>query len=85
MPELLATLSAKTEEDYQTKKFMAALKGVDLDEQQSNEPNAWEKLKARVYSKGMTDNPNDILALQGEAAIQAGFGIGRGLDYEAIE
>ena len=84
MPELLATLSAKNEEDYENKKFAAALKGVNLDEQQSEEPNAWERLKARVYSKGATDDPNDILALQGEAAIRAGFGINHGLDYEAI-
>jgi len=41
-------------------------------------------MKARVFSKGKTSNPNDIVALQGAAARQKGFGIGHGLDYEVI-
>jgi hypothetical protein len=50
-----------------------------------NSNNAWEEMKARLYSKGKTSDPNDILALQGDAAKRAGFGIGYGLDYEVIE
>jgi hypothetical protein len=42
-------------------------------------------MKARVYSKGKTSNPRDILALQGAAAKRAGFGIGNGLEYEVID
>lgn len=82
MPELIATLEAKNEEDYQHKKFLAALKGINLDESSSSGGSTWEEIKARAYSKGQTSNPNDIVSLQGGAAEQAGFGIGVGLDYE---
>lgn len=83
MPELLSTLSAKRDLDYQEKKFLAAMQGVDLDKQ-SGKQNAWEEMKARVFSKGKTSNPNDITALQGVNAQKAGFGIGMGLDYEDL-
>jgi hypothetical protein len=82
MPELVAILEAKNNQDYENRKFMAALQGVDLDS--SSSENKWEEMKARVYSNGATSNPNDILALQGAAAARAGFGIGQGLDYEVI-
>jgi hypothetical protein len=82
MPELVAILEAKNNQDYEEKKFLAALQGVDIDSSSSN--NKWEEMKARVYSNGTTSNPNDILALQGAAAKRAGFGIGEGLEYEVI-
>ena len=81
MPELVATLEAKRELDYQEKKFMAAMQGVDLDEQ-SGKKNAWEEMKARVFSGGQASDANDILAYQGANAAKAGFGIGNGLAYE---
>lgn len=84
MPELVEILQAKSKEDYDNKKFMASLQGVDLDKSSSSSTDAWESMKARVYSKGKTSNPHDILALQGDAAKRAGFGIGHGLDYEVI-
>ena len=84
MPELVAILDAKREQDHISRKFMAALQGVDIDKNKM-QPNEWEALKARVYSKGKTSNPNDIVALQGTAAKRAGFGIGMGLDYEVVE
>lgn len=83
MPEILATLSAKRELDYQEKKFLAAIQGVDLDKE-SGKQNAWEEMKARVFSGGKTNNANDILAYQGATANKAGFGIGMGLDYEDL-
>ena len=82
MPELVAILEAKNNQDYDNRKFMAALQGVDLDS--SSSENKWEEIKARAFSNGATSNPNDILALQGAAAERAGFGIGQGLDYEVI-
>jgi hypothetical protein len=85
MPELVAILEAKNKEDYENKKFFAAIQGVDIDKNSSRSNNAWEEMKARVYSKGKTSDPNDIVALQGDAARRAGFGIGHGLDYEVIE
>jgi hypothetical protein len=39
-------------------------------------------MKARVFSKGKTSDSNDVLALQGQNAKKAGFGIGMGLDYD---
>ena len=82
MPELVAILGAKNEQDYENKKFLAALQGVNIDS--SSSENKWEEIKARAFSNGATSNPNDILALQGKAAQRAGFGIGNGLDYEVV-
>jgi hypothetical protein len=83
MPELTATLEARRELDYQEKKFMAAMQGVDLDKQ-SGKQNAWEEMKARVFSGGKTGDANDVVALQGVNAQKAGFGIGMGLSYEKL-
>lgn len=83
MPELLATLTSKRDLDYQEKKFLAAIQGVDLDKQSGkSNANAWEEMKARVFSGGKTEDPNDILSFQGVKAQQNGFGIGMGLGYE---
>jgi hypothetical protein len=84
MPELTSILNAKREDDYNHKKFLAAMQGVDLDKN-SGKQNAWEEMKARVFSKNKTGDPNDVLALQGQNARKAGFGIGMGLSYERIE
>ena len=86
MPELIATLSSRRELDYQEKKFLAAIQGVDLDAQsgESRGQKEWEDMKARVFSQGKAKDGNDILALQGQNARSAGFGIGMGLDYEDL-
>jgi hypothetical protein len=83
MPELTATLNIKRELDYSEKKFLAAIQGVDLDKN-TKKSNAWEEMKARVFSKGKAQNAKDVLALQGVNAQKAGFGIGMGLDYEDL-
>ena len=83
LPELTAIIEYKRETDYQDKKFLAALQGVDLDEQNGKkEQDPWEAMKARVFSGGQTSDSNDVLALQGHNAAKAGFGIGAGLSYE---
>ena len=86
MPELIATLSSRRELDYQEKKFLAAIQGVDLDKNSSSSrgQKEWEDMKARVFSKGKASDGKDILALQGQNAAKAGFGIGHGLDYEDL-
>jgi hypothetical protein len=85
MPEIMATLKVKRDLDYDSKKFLAAMQGVDLDKQTGkNNNNAWEEMKSRVFSKGKTKDPNDITSLQGYNAQKAGFGIGMGLDYEDL-
>lgn len=83
MPELTLLLSTKRDLDYQQRKFDAAMQGVNLDDE-VGAPNAWEEMKARVFSGGKAKDGNDILALQGQNAVQAGFGIGMGLDYEDL-
>jgi hypothetical protein len=83
MKELFEILSNKRELDYQEKKFVAAIQGVDLDGASDSErgQKEWEDMKARVFSKGQATDSKDILALQGQNARSAGFGIGYGLDY----
>lgn len=83
MPELTSTLSSKRELEYQEKKFLAAIQGIDLDEQ-AGKKNAWEEMKARVFSGGKAKDSNDILSLQGPNAQKAGFGIGMGIGYEDL-
>jgi hypothetical protein len=84
MPELLATLKSKRDLDYQEKKFLAAIQGVDLDKQSGRANNEWEKMKAKVFSGGRTSDPNDIASFQGVKAQKAGFGVGMGLGYEDL-
>jgi len=85
MSELVAIIEKMRDLDYNEKKFLAAMQGVDLDKENNQDANAWEKMKAKVFSGGETSNPNDILALRGQNATKAGFGIGMGLSYEKIE
>ncbi len=85
MPEIISTLGSKRDLDYEEKKFLAAIQGVDLDKNGGNsEQNKWEEMKARVFSGGQTNDPNDIVSYQGTKAQQNGFGIGLGLNYEKI-
>jgi hypothetical protein len=87
MPELTALLVAKREEDYNEKKFLAAMQGVDLDKESgaSQGQKEWEDMKARVFSQGKTQDSNDVVSLQGFNADKAGFGIGQGLEYEVVK
>lgn len=82
MPELLATLEAKRTADYEEKKFLAAIQGVDIEKNSQKGQDEWEKMKARVFSGGKTEDSNDIVSFQGTKAAQNGFGIGMGLGYE---
>jgi hypothetical protein len=84
MPELLATLEVSRELDYSEKKFLAAIQGVDIEQDSKKGQQEWEDMKARVFSNGQTSDANDVLSLQGPKAKQLGFGIGMGLDYENL-
>jgi hypothetical protein len=84
MPELILTLSQKRELDYEEKKFLAGVQGINLDEQTGKQENKWEEMKARVFSGGKAKDNNDILAYQGVNAQKAGFGIGMGIGYEDL-
>jgi hypothetical protein len=84
LSEIMAIISSKRELDYQEKKFFAAIQGVDLEDSSGSDrgQKEWENLKARVFSRGATNDSSDVLSLQGQNAKKAGFGIGLGLDYE---
>lgn len=82
--ELISIISRNRELDYEEKKFLAAIQGVDLEENSERGQKEWEDLKARVFSRGQTSDSNDVLSLQGVNAKKAGFGIGLGLDYEDL-
>ena len=85
MPEIISTLGSKRDLDYQEKKFLAAIQGVDLDKNSgSGGQDKWEEMKARVFSGGQTGDPNDIISYQGAKAAKAGFGVGMGLDYQKL-
>lgn len=89
MPELTAILSAKRDQDYNEKKFLAALQGVDLDKSARNTNDELQKVIDRAKQRvgaatGNNVDPNDITSLKGKAAANAGFGIGMGLDYEVM-
>jgi hypothetical protein len=84
MPELFEVLRAKRESEYENKKFLAAMQGVDLEKNSSKSQEEWERIKAKAFSKGKISDPNDIVSLQGHVAKRAGFGIGEGLDYEEV-
>lgn len=84
MPELMAIIAGRRELDYEEKKFLAAIQGVDLEKNEEKGQKEWEDLKARVFSKGQATDSRDVLALQGQNAVKAGFGIGFGLDYEDL-
>lgn len=88
MPEMMAILESRRELDYNEKKFLAAMQGVDLDEANgTKDEDPWEAMKARVAAQvsGIGNgDPNDITSLQGQKAQQYGFGIGMGLDYEVV-
>ena len=82
MQELTAILAAKREKDYEDKKFLAAIQGVDLDGSSGKNPQKeWEDMKARAFSGGKVSDSNDILSLTGITAKQKGFGIGQGLEF----
>lgn len=83
LPELTEILNMKRDLDYQDKRFLAGMQGVDLDKESGKSAeDPWEAMKSRVFSRGQAANSDDILSLQGINAQKAGFGIGNGLTYE---
>lgn len=83
MPELTHTLLAKREDEHQERKFLAAMQGVDLEGESGKGQKEWEDMKARVFSGGKSKDSSDIVSLQGMNADKAGFGIGKGLEYQS--
>lgn len=91
MSELTEILVANRRQEHEKRVFMAALKGVKMDDfdvvspsQGTKKVKTFEDIKAKVASRGATEDANDILSLQGFNAKQKGFGIGNGLGYNRI-
>ena len=92
MAELVSILEAMTEKEYSDKKFAAAMQGVDLDKETGKQPkqpkqtqqkkaSTFEDIQARVFSGGMAQDANDIMALQGRYGAQKGFQMGKDMGY----
>ena len=79
MPELLATLDALRKVKDEDRKFAAALKGIDLGD---NNAKTGEDVVKSARAKASGVDPSDVLSLQGKNADEAGFGIGLGLGYD---
>jgi len=95
MAELVAILEAMREKEYNDKKFTAAMQGVDLDKQtgrdkrpktspEGKKASTFEDIQARVFSGGMAQDANDILALQGSYGARKGFQIGKEMNYGKV-
>ncbi|MEK9805622.1 MAG: hypothetical protein VW551_04920 [Euryarchaeota archaeon] len=94
MAELVAILEAMNEKEYADKKFSAAMQGVDLDKEtgrdrrpkktEQKKASTFEDIQARVFSGGMAQDANDILALQGSYGARKGFQIGKDMDYGRV-
>ncbi len=58
MPELLLTLSSIREKDFNDKKFLAAMQGVDLESATQEDP--IEAARARIAEKAAAENINSV-------------------------
>jgi len=91
MAELVAILESMSEQEYNERKFTAAMQGVDLDKQTGRRPkpektqqkkaSTFEDIQARVSSGGIASGADDILSLQGNYGARKGFQIGKDMDY----
>jgi hypothetical protein len=80
MPELIQTLKSVQKSEENKRKFLAAIQGIDLgDKEEEQEGPSFEDVQRRAL--GINADGDDVVALQGPLASQAGFGIGAGLGY----
>jgi hypothetical protein len=79
MPELIQTLKSKQKAEHEERKFLAAMQGVELEDNEQKTGPTFEDIKARAL--GIDTAPDDVVSLQGSLASDAGFGIGAGLGY----
>lgn len=79
MPELIRILKSKAEKDFEERKFLAKLKGIDLGDKEQTEGPSFEDVRRKAL--GIEASADDVASLQGSLAQEAGFGIGMGLGY----
>lgn len=60
--ELVHTVSAMRNRDYENKKFTAALKGIDLDENKDSDPIANARKLNNAKKVGPHVSPDDVIA-----------------------
>jgi hypothetical protein len=60
LAELEKLLEVKREQDYSDKKFAAALKGVNLDDNDDNEATTFEDIKRRAEAKTKGVSPERL-------------------------
>lgn len=63
LEELEAIIKASREQEYRAQKFAAALKGVDLDEGESDAQERFEKAKRRAEAK-LTGKSEEAIELE---------------------
>ena len=79
MPELIQTLKSKQKAEHSERKFLAAMQGVELEDNEEKTGSTFDDIKARAL--GIEASTDDVVSLQGSFAADAGFGIGAGLGY----
>jgi hypothetical protein len=80
MPELIQTLKSYNKQLSDERKFLAGLKGIDLESSEDKPDTSFEDVRLR--SLGIEASYSDVVSLQGPMAQEAGFGINAGLGYE---
>ncbi len=80
MPELIQTFKAMQKTEEEKRRFLASLQGINLNEQEQEEGPSFEDVQRKAL--GINAKGDDVVALQGPFAAQAGFGVGMGLGYE---
>lgn len=80
MPELIQTLRSYKKKEHAERKFLASLKGIEMDDdEEKTEGPSFEDVQRRAF--GINASSDDVVSLQGQLAQNAGFGIGMGLGY----
>ena len=79
MPELIQTIKSMKKSELEERKFLAALQGKDMNDDQEQEGKTFDDIRRKAL--GIDASADDIVSVQGEFAQEAGFGIGMGLGY----
>jgi len=79
LPELLQTIEGMQEREKENRIFLASLQGVDIRDEQEKKGPTFEDI--RLKAMGIEASTDDVVSLQGQIAVEQGFGVGMGLGY----